>query len=262
VYQQPVQRSQQQVQLYLPFVQHLYHVKISFMSKNYFLPRADADKAIWLQNYSSKLPKYAGAYGISDAEVSDMLNASTDFNYWLNYQTQNDSFQQKLTQYKNDLRDGVANGAQAVPPSPPNIAGAPTVVQPGIFKRAAAIAALIKSRSNYNEADGKDLGIIGSEAAHTDVAAAKPVITLRLTSGGHPEIVWKKGDMDGIDIYVDRGSGQWQFLATDTYPNYTDTAPLPAAGQTALWKYKTIYRYNDEQAGQWSDVASITVSGG
>jgi hypothetical protein len=29
----------------------------------------------------------------------------------------------------------------------------------------------------------------------------------------------------------------------------------------ALWKYKSIYRVSDEQVGQWSDIASISVAG-
>jgi hypothetical protein len=36
---------------------------------------------------------------------------------------------------------------------------------------------------------------------------------------------------------------------------------MPAAGQSALWKYKAIYRQTDERAGQWSDVVSIAVAG-
>lgn len=36
-------------------------------------------------------------------------------------------------------------------------------------------------------------------------------------------------------------------------------AALPAAGISAVRKYKAIYRLNDEQVGQWSDVASISV---
>ena len=64
--------------------------------------------------------------------------------------------------------------------------------------------------------------------------AAQPVITVRLISGGHPEIVWHKADFDGIDIYVNRGNDAWVFLATDTYPNYTDTDTLPPAGQSAI----------------------------
>ena len=34
-----------------------------------------------------------------------------------------------------------------------------------------------------------------------------------------------------------------------------------AAGQSALWKYKGIYRQGDDRVGQWSDVVSIPVAG-
>ena len=47
----------------------------------------------------------------------------------------------------------------------------------------------------------------------------------------------------------------------DTVPDYLDTAPLPAPGQTALWKYKAIYRLNDEQVGLWSNEVSLAVRG-
>ena len=66
--------------------------------------------------------------------------------------------------------------------------------------------------------------------------------------------------MDGIEIQVDRGTG-FVFLAVDTVPDYTDTEPMPAAGQSALWKYKAIYRQGDDRVGQWSDVVSIPVAG-
>jgi len=51
------------------------------------------------------------------------------------------------------------------------------------------------------------------------------------------------------------------FLAFHTIPDYLDTAPLPAPGTSAVWKYKAIYRLGDEQVGQWSDVVSIPVAG-
>jgi hypothetical protein len=44
-------------------------------------------------------------------------------------------------------------------------------------------------------------------------------------------------------------------------PDYLDTFALPAAGASAVWRYKAIYRLNDEQVGQWSDVATIGVMG-
>jgi len=71
---------------------------------------------------------------------------------------------------------------------------------------------------------------------------------------------WKKQGMDAIEIQVDRGAG-FVFLAIDTVPDYLDTADLPAGGASASWKYRAIYRLNDERVGQWSDVSSISVMG-
>jgi hypothetical protein len=77
----------------------------------------------------------------------------------------------------------------------------------------------------------------------------------------HPSIGWTKQGMDGLEILVDRGTGAFAFLALDTIPDYLDTAPLPAPGTSAVWKYKATYRLADEQVGQWSDVVGISVMG-
>ncbi|UAY51279.1 hypothetical protein [Ferruginibacter albus] len=190
-----------------------------------------------------------------------MMAGAAYYNYWIDYRNQYIDYSLKLTQFKNQLIDGVEDGAVAsVEPTPPNIAPPPPSVAPGLFKRATSIGNRIKDSHTYTVADGNDLGLEGVEEI-TDVHEMKPALQLRLIAGGQPEIIWKKQRMDGIEIYVDRGTGNWQLLAYDTYPNYTDTAPLPALGASAVWKYKAIYRYNDVQAGMWSDPASITVSG-
>ncbi len=49
--------------------------------------------------------------------------------------------------------------------------------------------------------------------------------------------------------------------------DYLDTARglprklsgLPAPGASAVWKYKAIHRLEDEQVGQWSNEARISV---
>lgn len=233
------------------------------MAKEYFMPRTDAERDAWLKNFAAKLPTYAAKYGITADEVTDMQNGSAYYSYWLNYQQQFTEFGRKITQYKAEVRDGGANGDVAIAPAPPAIAAAPTAVAPGIFKRAASLVAVIKAKTVYSTSDGADLGVEVSglvESLSRKQVESKPDIKLRLIAGGAPEVVWHKGGMDGIDIYVDRGTNQWQYLATDTHPNYTDTAPLPANGQSAVWKYRCIYRDHDAQVGQWSDVASITVT--
>ena len=230
------------------------------MSKKYFMPRTNMGKFQWLQNFANKIGNYAAKYGLTTTEVADMVAAAIFYAYWNNYANQYAEYQKKLTQYLTELREGVdAGSAASLEPTPPSVGTVPAAVEPGIFKRAIALVNSIKSKTNYTTADGNDLGIEGADIAATDLINAKPAIELRLVQGGKPELLWRKGFFDGIDIWVDRGNGSWAFLATDTYPDYIDTFTLPATGQTALWKYKAIYRYGDDVVGLWSDVVSIEV---
>ena len=230
------------------------------MSKKYFMPLTNMGKFEWLQNFANKIATYATKYGISTSEVADMVASALFYAYWNNYNNQYAEYQKKLTKYLAELREGVESGSTAsVMPTAPIIGTVPPSVSPGIFKRAISLVNTIKSKTSYTTADGNDLGIEGVESSSRNLEAEKPVIEIKLVQGGKPEIVWTKGDFDGVDIWVDRGNGTWVFLATDTYPNYIDTFNLPISGQSAIWKYKAIYRYGDDIVGLWSDVASIAV---
>jgi len=232
--------------------------KKTVLMKQYFLPRNDNDKSIWLQNFAGKLPIYSGKYGITENDVIDTQNGAAYFAYWLNYQNQFKEFSNKIIAYKNDVRDGVPDsGEESMLPIAPTPGTAPTAVPAGVFKRAVALANLIKKHASYTMSDGNDLSIEGTETEHPDINTVQPMLSVRPAGGGHPEIVWKNQGLDGIEIYADRGTG-WQFLALDTVPNYIDTTALPTV--PATWKYKAIYRLHDGLAGQWSDEVSITVS--
>ena len=152
----------------------------------------------------------------------------------------------------------MANAAGPMP-APSALTSPPPAVLANIFGRAANLAVRIKRHPSYTDAIGQDLGIIGAEQT-MDPSSMKPVLDISLEAG-HPNIGWKKQGMEGLEIHVDRGAGTFSFLALDTIPDYLDTAPLPAAGSSAVWKYKAIYRLNDEQVGHWSDVASVSVMG-
>ncbi len=228
------------------------------MAKAPYLPKTDAGKEAWLANLASKLSTHQATLGLSAGDVSSTQADATFFSYVLPAQQQVADFAQQWTAYKNASRSG--NDAALGPlPTPPVLGTAPPLVAPGIFGRATALVARIKAAAGYTEAIGQDLGIIGAEQV-VDINNLKPVLELVLQAG-HPVVLWKKQGMDGVEIHVDRGTGTFSFLAIDTQPDYPDTAPLPAPGQSALWKYKAIYRLNDEQVGQWSDTANIAVAG-
>jgi hypothetical protein len=227
------------------------------MAKSYYLPSDDAGRLAWLNNFAAKLSSYSAALGLSAGDVTSVTNDAAFFAYALNAQQQVAAYAQQWTTYKNSARDGSAP-ALGLAPVAPNLGVAPTAVAPGIINRVKAIVARIKVAPGYTDAIGQALGVIGADQT-VDVTTLKPVITATLDAG-QVDIGWTKQGMDGIEIQVDRGTG-FAFLAIDTIPNYTDTQPMPAAGQSALWKYKAIYIQADQRVGQWSDVVSIPVAG-
>jgi hypothetical protein len=226
------------------------------MARDHYLPQDDPGKCEWLNNFAMKLPTYSAALEISAAEVASVTANNTFFSYVCDAKNQFDQFGKDWTAYKNGARNGSTLGDT---PTPPTLGAAPAMVEPNIFGRITKLVARIKKHPAYTAAMGEDLDIIGAEQT-VDLNAMKPVLKLTLQAG-HPNVGWKKQSMSALEIHVDRGTGTFQFLAVDTVPDYLDTASLPAAGASAVWKYKAIYRLNDEQVGQWSDVASVSVMG-
>jgi hypothetical protein len=226
------------------------------MAKSYFLPKDEPGKRAFLNNFAAKLPTYAATVGVTPAEVAQTTDDDAYFDFVCGAHLQHTNTTREWTAYKTALRSGTAIGAM---PTTPALGVPPTAVPAGIFTRVSALAARIKKHPAYTEAIGQDLGIIGAEQT-VDPTVMKPVLNLTLQAG-HPNVGWSKSGMDGIEIWVDRGTGTFAFLTIDTVPDYLDTFALPAAGASAVWKYKAIYRLNDEQVGQWSDVATIGVMG-
>ncbi len=229
------------------------------MAKNYFLPSDDSGKADLLEHFAAKLPQYAALLEISAADVAAAQADAANFRYDLQAQQRSQAYAQQWTAHKNLLRDGGADSASPPPalvlPTP-----APAPVAPGIIPRFTATATRIKNHKKYTPAIGLDLGIVGAEQV-VDSSAWKPVLGIK-TEAGRPTVAWTKGGADALEIWADRGDGAgFAFLAIDLKPDYPDTHPLPAPGASAVWKYRAIYRLNDAQAGQWSDVISVTVGG-
>jgi hypothetical protein len=49
------------------------------------MPRNEEARVTWLQNFANKLSSYAAKYGITTAELGDMVAASLFYAYWTNY---------------------------------------------------------------------------------------------------------------------------------------------------------------------------------
>ena len=225
------------------------------MSKAGYLPRADKDRVVWLNNFSVKFATAATGLGFIAADVTSVNNDTAMFAYLVTQVEVYTTGKEQRVDYKNLIKDGPIGTPGGALPVAPAAGTVPTVVAPGIFPRIAQLVQRIKNSPTYTEAIGKDLGVIGAQQQAFDSVAMKPSLKLVL-KGGQVEVQWLKGDADAIRIESDKGT-RWQFLAVDSVPHYTDTTPITTA---ATWKYRAMYLVSDELVGQWSDVASIGVS--
>ena len=134
----------------------------------------------------------------------------------------------------------------------------PPIAKPGIMPRLSALAARIKTHKNYTTAIGHDLWLISGEQK-INPSTWQPTLS-RYLQAGHPVIVWKKGKVNALEIWVNRtNDNNFALLSVNTKTNVTDSTPLPTEGTGALWQYKAIYHLADQAVGLWSNIISVTV---
>jgi hypothetical protein len=228
------------------------------MRKSFYLPDGDIKRVDWLNNFAAKLATHAAYLNIPPATVTQTTQDAENFKAMITYAESYKDYGKAITSYKNLMSTKGNRHApmQPMPPAPVLTFANPPVGD--IFGRVRRLVQLIKNNNLYTQSIGADLGIIGSERT-VDFSKLMPRLIITLNAG-RPVISWKKGNMQGIKIYVDRGSG-YQFLALDTQPDYTDIHPLPSAGQSAVWKYQAIYILNDEEVGNFGNESVVTVTG-
>lgn len=237
------------------------------MKRNNYYPSRQADQIQWLGNFANKLPGYTGALDLDTAEVTA---AVADCN-WLTYVLQlwlpaARTWSLASTNAVTEACTGSGTTAQVLPVFvPPALPDDTVVVPPGALDRLFALVQSIKDDGKATDTISANLGLLGSEQTGPDLATVQPAIAANVV-GSQVQVKWGWGGngafLDSCEIHVDRGDNKGFVLLTiDTTPNYTDTQPFPAPGQSALWKYKAIYRQGDQRVGQWSDVATLAIAG-
>ena len=229
------------------------------MPTSSYMPKDDSGKADLLDHVAATLPKYAALLEISPEDLASLQADAVAFRYALNLHNYAQSYHHNCTAFKNQLRDGGTDATLwPIPPLLPE--PIPPIGKSGIIPRFSLFVTRLKAHKNYSPAIGQDLQVIGS-AYIIDPSTWKPVLS-STSQAGHPTVVWTKGKASAIEIWVDRNDGNgFVFLIIHTEPNTPDPAPLPPPGTSVVWKYKAIYRYHDEQVGEWSDVLSVVVGG-
>lgn len=241
--------------------------KKTHMTRQAYFPVRVADQIIWLTNFYLKLLGHAASLGVTvvrcDAAVADARWLIYILGSWLPAVR---AWQKSCTEAAEAAQSGTDAAVQVLPlfvapPLPIAGNGLPAVVArlPGGLARIFDLIQDIKESDSYLEATGIDLGAVGAGKTPPDMATIQPVLKVRIT-GNKVEIDWgwdgNSAFLDQLEIQVDRGAG-YQVLTFDTTPGYTDATPFPAT--PTKWKYRAIYRVDDQQVGQWSAEVSVTV---
>jgi len=224
------------------------------MSSTGFFPTTEAAQIIWLTHYSLKLPINGPGCGIG-AEETTRTQADILYYIWMLQEwhpaSQRDA--KEATAYKNLILNG--SGSDPIDyPKPTVFPNPPPAPAPGIQKRLFSQIARIKASLNYNEAIGKDLGII---AIPDTVEHPFPEFWLTVEMGleaTQVRIDFNKYGHDGIWIESRTNGGEWAFLAIDTVKPYLDGRPLAPGNTSETREYRMRWWDKSEAHGEWTGI--------
>ncbi|HMU39209.1 MAG TPA: hypothetical protein PKE31_09375 [Pseudomonadota bacterium] len=203
------------------------------MPPKYF-PRADADLLIWLQNLRDQLPGCATAVGMDAATKKSVLDLSTQL-------TQAIEADEKAYQA---YRTAVAHSATM---------------------KATTLASLAAALDHVSTAPGCTdairvaLRLQGSQTHAVSVSSYKVPLAAEAMPG-RVVLRWKKGPLDGVNVYGQRGSEtEWRFLGRDNRSPYDDVRPLGTPGVPEERRYRVIGVVDDTEVTPESDTVTITL---
>lgn len=234
------------------------------MKHQRYYPVRQAEQIVWLENFRNKIGDYAAALGLGQPEVDTLIAKCRWLVYLLgSWLPAARAWNLACTQAVKAAQTGTG-GALTLPVfTAPALPSGVTAQGEGALSYLFDKIAEIKENNGCTDSMCSDLGILGSEEGAPDYAVLAPKLTVTL-SGNKIEIGWTwqgySAFLDQCEIQVDRGDGKgWQVLTYDTTPGYTDNQPFPTT--LTQWKYRAIYRVDDQQVGQWSPEVSIAVGG-
>lgn len=224
-----------------------------------YLESTDEKLAIQMTNFGSKIGVYATDFTLTPAEVKGIQDDAAFFSWSVSNLKRIETNKQNWTAFKNILKKGEANTTVNTVPATPVLETAPTEVAPGVLYRFTTIVNRVKAHPAYTTAIGQNLGIESVTATKANVDEAQPMLKA-VMRGGKVNLVWKKSGYSGIVIEKDNGAG-FVTLDKDFSPDFIDNSPMPAQGESAVWKYRASYLLGDDKVGLMSDIVTITVAG-
>lgn len=170
----------------------------------YFLPHIITNLKLWAEVFKEQFANKGAKYGFTPAQIIENSNDCD----WIIYSIKIHSAQKERAAAYKKVRDSVFRGegtGRVEVPSFVLISAPSSEILPGALNRIRDRAAIIRNAPNYSEADGVELGIIGTFVeVNTDELVSK--IVKIVVVDNKINIHWLKTIAEGIVIYGRRGN--------------------------------------------------------
>lgn len=227
--------------------------KSKTMKHQLYFPIRIGNQVIWLRNFKLKLPEHLTALSLVPGDIVNLLLDVDHAIYGLgDYRgalapAQSACYERIQISLYDDAVPGNITWVGFTPP-----AGAPAARPNGALKRVFEfINDRIKTAAGYNQAIGEDLGTEAPAIPAPPPGTTAPEFDLRAAAEGKLEVLWIKGEFDGVKLEFDRGAAG-PFADIDLRPNYTLNW-LPPAGQSIIIRVRLRYILKGEDFGNWSE---------
>lgn len=208
------------------------------MVRTRYMPRADGDLLVWLDNFSKQLATHGATVGLDAAAIKALQDKCT-----------------AITTAVGEAERAYAGWRAAVAHS--------AEVKDGGLKVVAAAVAHLDTHPGCTGAIRASLGITAPQTAEQSVALGEHKVPFKLEGlPGRVVVKWRKGVLDGVNVYGQRGGEtEWMLLARDNRPPYDDLRPLMQPGTGEVRRYRLVGVVDDREVTPPSDIASISLGG-
>lgn len=205
------------------------------MARTRYFPRADGDLLVWLDNFSKQIPTHGPTVGLDATGIKALQDQCAA------------------------VSTAVADDEKAHAAWRSAVAHSATVKQATLRTLAAAIEHLDTS-PGCTDAIRAALRTVPPQAQPIALGTHKVAFTLEALPG-RVVVKWRKGPLDGVNVYGQRGGEtEWRLLGRDNRAPYDDLRPLAQPGTAEVRRYRLTGVLNDQEVTPPSDIVSITIA--
>lgn len=224
-----------------------------------WFPSDEATQVLVLTNAKDKISNYSTQFGLTPLQVAKFVDNCNAFIDIINKVNEIRETGKAYTPWKNTMLHGTKGLPAPAAPVFQSIVF-PASITTGIEEQIRDFVANVKTLDGYTKQAGEDLDFEVTKSTDGNIADAFPTLHVAAIGGFAVEVSYKKGEFDGIILeYRAAGSNDWKFADKVSITKFNFTPQLSAAGQAQEFEFRAKYIIKNQQVGQWSQLAVITV---